>query len=71
MSLSNLFPIKFWKFLVGCFDSKLLQIIIGHLLKSVNKKSELSSHQMYSKMFSKGRLISILAKFQSDQKFIS
>ena len=58
----NLASIKFVKFLaiiwvVGCFDSKLLKINIRHLLKS-----ELSSHQMYSKklrQFSKGSLVSI------------
>ena len=67
MSPSNLFPIKFWKFLAisfgwGCYDSKLLKIFISYLLKSVNYRSEVKSHQMYPKMlrqFSKGSLISI------------
>ena len=52
MSPSNLFPIKFWKFLAisvggGCCDLKLC------------------SHQIYSKMlrqFSKGSLVSILSE---------
>ena len=50
----------FW--VLGCFDSKLLKIIMSHLLKSVNWRSEVSSHHMYSKMlrqFSKGSLMSI------------
>ena len=50
----------FW--VLSCFDSKLLKIIISHLLKSVNWRPDLNSHQMYSKMlrqFSKGSLISI------------
>ena len=50
---------NFWLYFLGevCFNLKLFKIIIIHLLKS-----ELSSHQMYSKMlrqFSKGSLISI------------
>ena len=67
MSPGNLFPMKFWKFQPttfwwGCYDSKILKIIISHLSNSENHRSELSSHQMYSKMlrqFSKGSLISI------------
>ena len=61
------FPNYVLKFLAtslgwGCYDSKLLKIIISHLLKSVNWRSELSCHQMYSKMLrqlSKRSLISI------------
>ena len=41
VSLSDLFIIKFWKFLAisfgwDCYDSKLLKIILSYLLKSVS-----------------------------------
>ena len=57
-----IFSQKFWKLMAlsfewGCYGSKFLKTIISYLLKSVNLRSELSSHQMYSK--SKGSLISI------------
>ena len=62
-----IFSQTFWKLMAisfgwGCYGSKFLQTIISHLLKSVNLSSELSSHQMYSKVlrqFSKGSLILI------------
>ena len=57
-----IFSQKFWKLMAlsfewGCYGSKFLKTIISYLLKSVNLRSELGSHQMYSK--SKGSLISI------------
>ena len=55
---------NFWLYLLVAtlFWLKIIKNIISHLLSFVNLRSELSSHQMYSKMlrqFSKGSLISI------------
>ena len=55
---------NFWLYLLVAtlFWLKIIKNVISHLLKFVNLKPELSSHQTYSKMlrqFSKGSLISI------------
>ena len=68
---------NFWLYLLVAtlFWLKIIKNIISHLLSFVNLRSELSSHQTYSKMlrqFSKGSLISISSestKFIFSSKF--